>query len=92
MSQCYDLPVGPEIDIARRALATLRQSGAGCGPIAEALGVLLPEETHVSISHDEAQELHETIGTAIETGDPGRLPRAREIAAVIVSDTAEAGA
>lgn len=39
------------------------------------------------INHREAQELHEIIGAAIETGDLSELPRAREIASVIVSDT-----
>lgn len=34
----------------------------------------------------EAQELHEAIGAAIEAGDTSRLVRARELAAILVSD------
>jgi hypothetical protein len=43
----------------------------------------------MAITHDEAQELHEAIGAAVETGDVSGLRRAREIAAIIVSDTCE---
>jgi hypothetical protein len=39
------------------------------------------------IDNSEAQELHERIGAAIETGDTSGLARARELAAVVVSDT-----
>lgn len=39
------------------------------------------------VSHKEAQELHEIIGAAIESGDLSDLPRARAIASLIVSDT-----
>jgi hypothetical protein len=39
------------------------------------------------LNHAEAQELHEAIGAAIETGDLSGLRRARELAAVLVSDT-----
>lgn len=39
------------------------------------------------IDNSEAQELHERIGAAIETGDTSSLARARELAAIVVSDT-----
>lgn len=39
------------------------------------------------IDNKEAQELHELIGAAIETGDTSGLARARELAAVVVSDS-----
>lgn len=39
------------------------------------------------LSPTEAQELHELIGVAVEVGDHSGLGRARELAAVLVSDT-----
>lgn len=41
------------------------------------------------INLQEAQELHEAIGAAIEHGDSTGLFRARQIAAVLVSDLDE---
>jgi hypothetical protein len=40
-----------------------------------------------SLNPAEAQELHEAIGVAIETGDTSGLSRARELAAVLVADS-----
>jgi hypothetical protein len=52
---------------------------------ATASALQLPDQP--KLNHSEAQELHEAIGAAIETGDLSTLSRARELAAVLVSDT-----